>query len=92
MNAVGTNTADRTSAMAISAPPTSSIVRARRVSRRHPLVEIALHVLHHHDRIVDDDADGEHEPEERERVQREAERLEHRERADERHGNGERAE
>ena len=59
----------------------------RGLPRRHPLIEIAFHVLHHHDRIVDDDADREDEPEERERVQREAERLEHRERADERHGN-----
>ena len=32
-----------------------------------------LDVLHDHDRVVDDDADGEHQAEERQRVEREAE-------------------
>ncbi len=69
----------------------ADFVHRRRAASRGvmPSMEIAFHVLHHHDRIVHDDADREDEPEQRERVQREAERLEHRERADERHGNRE---
>ena len=43
---------------------------------------MALDVLHDHDGIVDHDADGEHQPEERERVDREAEGEQHREGAD----------
>ena len=38
-----------------------------------PLGHVPLDVLHHHDRIVDDDADREHEAEEREQVDGEAE-------------------
>ena len=46
----------------------------RRLERRLPQLDVPLHVLHHHDRVVDDDADGQHQAEERQRVQREAER------------------
>ena len=35
--------------------------------------DITLHVLHHDDRVVDDDADREHQPEQGKIVQREAE-------------------
>ena len=47
-----------------------------------------LHVLDDHDRIVDDDADGEHEAEERESIEREAEAEHHGEGADERYRHG----
>ena len=72
MNAVGTNTAHSTSAMAISAPATSSIAGARASSGDRPCVEIALDVLDHDDRVVDDDADRQHQAEQRQVVEREA--------------------
>ena len=50
--------------------------------------DIALDVLDDHDGIVDDNADGEHQAEERQRVQAEAKEVHDREGADERHGYG----
>ena len=47
-----------------------------------------LHVLDDHDRIVDDDADGEDETEQRYGIDGKAHRQQHRERPDQRHGNG----
>ncbi len=85
MNAVGTNTAHSTSAIAMIGPDTSSIALRVASIGVSPMLDVALHVLHHHDRIVDDDADGEHQAEQRQRVQREAEREHHGERADQRH-------
>ena len=46
------------------------------------LAHVPFDVLDDHDRIVDDDARGEHDAEQRERVDREVEQLEERERAD----------
>ncbi len=46
-----------------------------------------LDIFHDHDRIVDDDADRQHESEQRQRVERIAERQQHRERAGERDRN-----
>ena len=86
-NAVGMNTAQSTSAIAMIGPDTSSIAVASRRAATTPL-DVPLHVLHHHDRIVDDDADREHEAEERQRVEREAHPQHHGERADQRHGHG----
>jgi hypothetical protein len=51
---------------------------------------LGRHGLHHHDRVVDDDADGQHQAQQRERVDREAEQREQGERADQRHRHGER--
>jgi hypothetical protein len=44
----------------------------RRFERWLPHFYVALHILHDHDRIVDDDADGEDETEQRQGVEREA--------------------
>ena len=52
------------------------------------MLDVALDVLHHHDRIVDDDADGEHQAEQRQHVDRKAECPQHRERAYDGHGHG----
>ena len=57
----------------------------RGVARAHALAQIALDVLDHHDRIVDHDADRQHEPEQREVVEREAGRGEHQECANQGH-------
>ncbi len=50
-----------------------------------PLLGVPEDVLQHHDRVVDDDADGEREPEQGEGVEREAEEVDDRDRAEERH-------
>ena len=60
----------------------------RRVARRHALLDVMLHRLDDDNRIVDDQADGEHEAEQRQRVDREAEQREHREGADQRDRHG----
>ena len=54
---------------------------ARGVTRRKSERDVALDVLDDDDRIVHDDADRQHQTEERERVDREAEQVHHRERA-----------
>ena len=85
MKAAGMNTAESTSAIAISAPPTSSMVRCAASFGTHAEPQIALDILDDDDRVVDDDADRQHQPEQRQIVQREAERGEHRKGADQRH-------
>ena len=47
--------------------------------------DVALDILDHHDRVVDDDADRQHKAEEGQHVEREAESIKHGERADQRH-------
>ena len=74
----GTNTAHSVSAIEISAPPTSSMVTCAASAGRHAALEIALDILHHDDGVVDDDADREHEAEQRQIVQRNSERVEER--------------
>ena len=49
-----------------------------------PVVQMPLDVLHHDDRIVDDEADREHDGEQREQVDREAGDQHQEDRADER--------
>ena len=91
-NAVGRNTAISTSVMPMIGPITSSIAlivaslgrRARRASMW------CDGVLDDHDRVVDHDADRQHQAEQREHVDREAERRHRRERADDRHRHGRR--
>ena len=61
----------------------------RRVPGRHALLDVVLDRLDHDDGVVDHEADGEHQPEERQRVDGEAEQREDRERADERDRHGE---
>ena len=51
---------------------------------RHPQPDIALDVLDHDDRVVHDDSHGEHESEQRQVVQRYAQRVENGEHADQR--------
>ena len=59
-----------------------------RFARRKAVLDVALDVLHHDDGVIDDDADGEHEPEQGERIDGEAEQIQHREGADGRYRNG----
>ncbi len=57
----------------------------RRGQRAAAFLDVALDVLHDHDRIVHDDADRQHEPEQRQGVDREAEQQQRGERPDDRH-------
>ena len=63
------------------------LVRSR--ARREPGLDVALDVLDHDDRVVDHDADREHQAEQRQRVDGEAEQQQHGESADDRDGHGE---
>ena len=56
----------------------------RRRIGRQPSGDVALDILDHDDRIVDDDADRQNEAEQRQHVEREAGGVEHRQRADQR--------
>ena len=49
-------------------------------------VQEPLDILDHHDRVVDQQADGQHQPEQGHGVDREIERVEHRERAQQHDG------
>ena len=85
---VGTNTAQSTSTMATSAVDTSSIDRRAASRGRQALLEIALDILDDDDRVIDDDADRQHQPEHRQSIERIAEGGEHGEGADQRDRNG----
>ena len=82
------NTAPSTSAMAMTAVPTWSIVSWAASRGVMPERDVALDVLDHDDRVVDDDADGQHHAEQRQRVEGEAERRHDRAGADQRDGDG----
>ena len=58
------------------------------VARFEPAVQPALDVLHHDDGVVDDDADGQHQPEQRNVVEAEAHGGHHGKGADDGHGHG----
>ena len=61
----------------------------RRIDRRQALLHVLLDVLDDDDRVIDDEADGEHHREERQRVDGEIEHDERAERTDERDRHGE---
>ena len=60
----------------------------RRIARGEALRNVALDVFNHDDGVVHHDADGEHETEQRQIVQRKAEHRHEEERTDERYRNG----
>jgi hypothetical protein len=88
MKMVGTKTAERIRAMAMTGPETSSIALSGRVVRRQALLDVVLDRLDHDDGVIHDQADGQHQAKERERIDRKAEHREERERADERDRHG----
>ena len=90
MKATGTNTAISTAVVAMIGPVTSDMAFRRRLKRRQSGLELALDILDHDDRVVDDEADRQHHAEQAQHVEREAEDLHHRQRRDQRHGNGDR--
>ena len=85
MNAIGMNTTTIDSVVAVTARPISSVPSNAALIVALPHLDVAHDVLAHHDRIVDEDADGERQPEQRHRVQREAERPDRDERRQDRH-------
>ena len=58
------------------------------VSRRKSFLDIPFDVLDHDDGVIDHDADRQHQPEQAERIDREAEQIHHGEGADDRNRNG----
>ena len=84
MNAVGMKTAHSTSAVAMIGPVTSFIACRVASSGDSAERDVPLDVFHHHDGVIHHDADGQHQPEEGERVDGESERVHHGEGADER--------
>ncbi len=81
-NAVGINTAARISAMATTGPDTSSIAFCAASCGVMPRFDVVLHGFHHDDGVVDHQSNGQHQSEERERVDGEAENREDDECAD----------
>ncbi len=65
MNAAGTNTAQSTRAMAISAAPDLVHAAPGGVAGGETGLDAALDILHHDDCVIDDDADREHQTEQR---------------------------
>ena len=89
MNAVGTNTADQDERDGHHRAGHLLHGLEGRVARRQPVLDVVLDRLDDDDRVVDDEADRQHQAEQRQRVDREAEQREDRERADQRHRHGE---
>jgi hypothetical protein len=61
--------------------------RAASIGRRHgllALVQVPLDVFHHHDRVVDDEADRQHDGQQRQQVDRESGNQHQKHRADQR--------
>jgi hypothetical protein len=72
-NTIGTKTAMSTAVVARTAKATCCVPRRAASSGRFSFVDAALHVLEHDDGVVDDEADGEHQGQEREQVHGRAE-------------------
>ena len=83
--ALGSSTELSTSVMARIGPVISFIALMVASRTGQALVQPALDVLQHDDGVVHDDADGQHQPEQGQVVQREAHQLHDGEGADQRH-------
>ena len=66
------NTAISTAVVAMIGPVTSAIALRAACERRQARLELALDVLDHDDRVVDDEADRQHHAEQAQHVEREA--------------------
>ena len=81
-NEIGTNTEISVSVVAMTAKPISRVPVIAATSARLAELVAAVHVLEHDDRVVDDEADRQHEAEQRQHVDRVAERVHHGQRRD----------
>ena len=61
--------------MAMIGPVTSRIALSVASRGTKARLDVALDILHHDDGVVDHDADGQHQAEQRQRVDREAEQI-----------------
>ena len=84
MKKTGMNTATSDSVIETMVKPISREPFERRVERLHPLFDVADDVLQHHDGVVDDEADRQRQRQQRDIVDRVAEHVHRRERADQR--------
>ena len=73
-NASGANTDVSVSVIATIAKPISRAPVIAACTARHAVLDVPEDVLQHDDRVVDDEADREHHRQQRQRVDREAER------------------
>ena len=72
MNAHGMNTADSTRPIAITGPDTCSIAWMVASRGAMPVLDVVLDRLDDDDGVIDDDADGQHQAEQRQVVQAES--------------------
>ena len=89
MKMSGMNTAASEIVIERMVKPTSSAPSSAACIGCFALLDVADDVLEHHDRVVDDEAHGEGERHQRQVVDAEAQRVHHREGADDRHRQGE---
>ena len=87
---IGAYTAASVIVIAMIGPTSSRRGRERRLERTLPSLEVPLHVLDDDDRVVHDEADREHDREQRQQVDREAGGQHQERRADERDRDGHR--
>ena len=89
-NEIGMNTAASVAVVASTAKNTCRAPSTAAARGPMPMRAVPLDVLQHHDGVVDDEAGGEHDGEQRQDVEREAGEIDRRERADQRdrHGDG----
>ena len=80
MKTVGTKTAARISAMATTGPETSCMALRAASFGRHALFDVALDRFDDDDGVVNDQADGQHEAEQRKRIDGKAEQRKDRRR------------
>jgi len=81
MKAVGTNTDDRTNAIPMTGPDSSSIAFRAASFGARPSSIVALHAFDDHNGVIHHQADGEHQAEHGKRVNGEAKEREEDERA-----------
>ena len=74
MKPSGASTAASVSVIATTGPVISFMPTMAASHRRQPLLDVAVDVLDHHDGVVDDEADRQHHREQRQEVDRVAER------------------
>ena len=88
MNVTGTNTADMTSVMAITAPPISLMAALAASQGQIILLHLGVNGFDDHNRIIDHDPDGQYQRKERDQVDGKAEQLHEKERTHQRHRHG----
>ena len=85
---MGIKTAESTSAMPMTGAGHFTHGLKRRVARRHSFFDVTFDCFDNDDRVIDHQADREHETEKRKRVDRESEQRKQHKRADQRNRHG----